>query len=171
MNIKTILLVTFILNFLIPENTFKRCHVGFTLKDSSLSKLKIHSEATFKQESANLIWSRYAFGQNWDGKQCLGRALKLNFDETNNHLVREQRNTELDWRIPTSFELENLYSSIFSSHSFENILLSNFSAIYLWTSYNSSGATPYYINFTNRYLGLCEQSKCKFNTLLVADAI
>lgn len=106
MNIKTILLVTFILNFLIPENTFKRCHVGFTLKDSSLSKLKIHSETTFKQESANLIWSRYAFGQNWDGKQCLGRALKLNFDETNNHLVREQRNTELDWRIPTSFELE-----------------------------------------------------------------
>lgn len=171
MKITTILLVILILSFLIPENTFKRCHIGSTLKDSSPSELKIHSKATFKQESVNLIWSRCVLGQSWDGKQCLGKALKLNLDDINRHLVRYEQQAELKWRIPTSFELENLYNSICSSHSLKNMLLPNFSAKYLWTSSKSSGLTPYYLNITNGYLGLCEQSKCKFNTLLVADAI
>lgn len=173
MKIKIILMALVFqpLIFSIPANAFNKCHYGSILEKTVASKFKIQSEGSFKQESANLVWSRCVLGQIWDGKQCLGRALKLNLDDINRHLVRYEQQAELKWRIPTSFELENLYYSICSSNSLENILLPNFSAKYLWTSSKSSGLTPYYLNFTNGYLGLCEQSKCKFNVLLVASTI
>ncbi|MGE6433814.1 DUF1566 domain-containing protein [Shewanella baltica] len=157
--------------FSIPANAFNKCNYGSLLGKDVRSKFKIQSEGTFKQESANLVWSRCVLGQSWDGKQCLGKALKLNLDDINRHLVRYEQQAELKWRLPTSFELENLYYSICSSHSLKHILLPNFSAKYLWTSSKSSGLTPYYLNITNGYLGLCEQSKCKFNVLLVASTI
>ncbi|AVI65592.1 hypothetical protein CKQ84_06655 [Shewanella sp. WE21] len=173
MKIRTtyIALISLSLNLSIPVNAFNKCDYGDILEKTVTPQFKIQSEGTFKQESANLVWSRCVLGQSWDGKQCLGRALKLNLDDINRHLVRYEQQAELKWRLPTSFELENLYYSICSSHSLENILLPNFSAKYLWTSSKSSGLTPYYLNFTNGYLGLCEQSKCKFNVLLVASTI
>lgn len=56
----------------------------------------------------NVTWLRCSVGQVWNGKECIGNAIKLKISEVDNVIKQANEQLEGSWRLPNRKELENI---------------------------------------------------------------
>jgi len=65
-------------------------------------------DGTVLDTQTNLQWMRCALGQTWDGENCVGKAIRFNWDEANTAVKDHQQVNDNDWRLPSLEELATL---------------------------------------------------------------
>ncbi len=95
------------------------------VSDSTDSNTKTHKEKVSKTETnktlmatgqwkdpkTGLIWMRCSYGQNWNGKTCVGNAKRIDAYDVNRYiksLNKQSVGNKSNWRIPSIDELVSL---------------------------------------------------------------
>ena len=80
--------------------------IFFPLK--SFSRQFIERDHIIIDLLSGVEWLRCSTGQTWDGKECTGQVVRLNFSEIKEALKQANEQLGNGWRLPTLKELEGL---------------------------------------------------------------
>ncbi len=78
------------------------------LIDSSTKRDYVSKEGIVIDRDNNLMWSRCAHGQSWNGKTCSGEALEVTWEQAVDIAKSSTLGNFHDWRLPTIKELQTL---------------------------------------------------------------
>ena len=78
----------------------------FTFPTLSYSRQFLERDYIIIDLKSGVEWLRCSTGQTWNGKECEGQIVRLNFEEIQEALKQANEQLGDGWRLPTKIELE-----------------------------------------------------------------
>ncbi len=94
-------------------------------------------------------WLRCSVGQQWSGKECMGKAIKIPMKQIESVVVQANEQLGGNWRLPTRKELENLVCMECRASKIDKNIFPNTPAEPFWTGQKNEWNENYYwtVNF------------------------
>ncbi len=85
--------------------------LGLPFLSSSYAQNQRATDSVWKDKKTHLVWQRCNVGEQWDGRQCQGKAARLTWDTVATYVKQVNEKTgggRGRWRLPTIDELATL---------------------------------------------------------------
>lgn len=104
------------------------------IRDFTLHNNKINDSGTITHQNSNIMWSRCALGQNWQGEKCTGKPVLKTWDEAQQLAKASDLFSFNDWRLPSIHELSAITELSCQNPAINLKLFPNAPSVSFWTA-------------------------------------